>query len=89
MLVEEILSSLKALEMDTPDISEHTMKRAMELFLKDCQWFPDDIRKKMEIIFPPKPKPQREEEEPDEFDNLTGNRSISSLPSAQSDDPGF
>jgi hypothetical protein len=35
---------LKALQQDNPDISVETMKEAMQVLLKDLQYFPDEIR---------------------------------------------
>ncbi len=64
--------ALKAMQQDHPDINEDLMKTAMEQLLKELQWFPDDIRTKMDEIYPPPPPPEKKEEEPDEIDTLTG-----------------
>ncbi len=47
----ELLSALKCMQADDPSrIPEDLMKAAMEGVLKELQWFPDDIRKKMDEV---------------------------------------
>ena len=70
--VDDMLKALKSLELENPDISPSVMKKAMELMLKELQFFPDDIRVKMLEIYPPPPPKVRKEGEPDEIDLLTG-----------------
>ena len=46
-----MLLALKQLQLDNGDrISQDTMKKAMETLLKDLQFFPDDIRKKLDEV---------------------------------------
>ncbi len=47
----ELLLALKCMQVDDPSrIPEDLMKAAMEGVLKELQWFPDDIRKKMDEV---------------------------------------
>jgi len=70
-LVDELLSALKSLERQNATFGEDNMKASMETVLKDLQWFPDEIRGKIDEIYPPPPKPEKIKEEPDEIDTLS------------------
>ena len=67
---DQILQPLKALQEDNPDISVDTMKEAMQSILKDLQYFPDEVREKIDALYPPPPVVEKVEEK-DELETMT------------------
>lgn len=65
---------MKALHLENQNvISEDLMIRAMEVLLKEFQLFPDEIRKKIDELYPP-PPPKEKNTELDELEVMTGRK---------------
>lgn len=70
---DDFLPALKSLQVDNMElIEEDLMKRGMEILLKELQFFPDEIRQKIDVVYPPPPPVEKVQGEKDELDLLTG-----------------
>ncbi|XP_059098027.1 uncharacterized protein LOC131892253 isoform X2 [Tigriopus californicus] len=69
---DDFLPALKSLQVDNMElIEEDLMKRGMEILLKELQFFPDEIRQKIDVVYPPPPPVEKVQAEKDELDLLT------------------
>lgn len=74
----EILVALKTLQLENQDLlSEDLMIKGMEVLLKEFQLFPDEIRKKIDEIYP-LPPPKEKNTDVDELDVMTGKKKCNS-----------
>eukprot|EP00095_Tigriopus_kingsejongensis_P004187 maker-scaffold47_size466558-snap-gene-3.44 protein:Tk04187 transcript:maker-scaffold47_size466558-snap-gene-3.44-mRNA-1 annotation:"---NA---" len=69
---DDFLPALTSLQAENVEnLSEELMKKGMEILLKELQFFPDEIRAKIDVVYPPPPPVEKVEREKDEMDGLT------------------
>ena len=72
-IADDFLPALRTLQKENARaLSEASMKRGMEILLKELQFFPDEIRAKIEVVYPPPPPGEKKVYEKDELDGLSG-----------------